>query len=91
MEKLAAHFTERRQTTRKFKLNKITTSKRTCNTATKYKWYLKERHDMIRNLIIPDYKIHNILAIIGVIAFILLIQQLLMGTDTYSSEIVVVK
>ena len=45
---------------------------------------------MIRNLLIPDYKIHNILAIIGVIAFTLLIQQLLMDEDTYSPEIVVV-
>ena len=73
MEKLTEHFAERRQTTRTIELKKITTSERTRTTAAKHKWYLKERHGMIRNLLIPDYKIHNILAIISVIAFTLLI------------------
>ena len=74
MEKMAEHFAEKRHTTRVIELNKLTTYERTHNTAAKHKCYLKDRHGMIRNLLIPDYKIHNILAIIGVISFTLLIQ-----------------
>jgi len=39
---------------------------------------------MIRNLLIPDYRVHDILAIIGIIAFTLLIQQLLLEQETYT-------
>ena len=72
MEKLADYFSDKRDTTRVIELKKISTLERTRNTAAKHKWYLKERHGMIRNLLIPDYCIHDILAIIGVLAFTLL-------------------
>lgn len=34
------------------------------NTAVKYKWYLSERHGMILNLLVPDYELHHILAVV---------------------------
>ena len=81
MEKLAEHFTERRHITRTIELNKINISERTRKTVVKHKWYLQEKNSMIRNLFILDYNINNILANISVIAFTLLIQQMLMDRD----------
>ena len=73
MEQLAEHFALHRDTSRIVEMKKITTSETVRQTAAKHKWYLKERHRMIRNLLIPDYCIHYILAIIGVLVFTLLI------------------
>ena len=84
MEKLADHFAEKRNTTRAIEVKKISTSERTRSAAAKHKWYLKERHGMIRNLLIPDYCIHEILSIIGILAFTLFIQQLMAPTGKYS-------
>ena len=89
MEKLADHFAEKRNTTRAIEVKKISTSERTRSTAAKHKWYLKERHGMIRNLLIPDYCIHEILSIIGILAFTLFIQQLMAPTGKYSQSMVV--
>ena len=38
-------------------------------TLAKHKWYLKERTGMIRNLLVPDYLLHQTLAIIGILAW----------------------
>jgi len=84
MEKLADHFAEKRNTTRAIEVKKISTSERTRRRAAKHTWYLKERHGMIRNLLIPDYRIHEILSIIGTLAFTLLIKHLLAPPGKYS-------
>ena len=57
IDSLAEHFAVKRNTTRIVEVNKIKTSKRTRATAAKHKWYLKDRHGMIRNLLIPDYRL----------------------------------
>ena len=43
---------------------------------------------MIHNLLTSDYRVHNMLAIIGVIAFTLFIQKLFRDDATYVPEIV---
>ena len=58
-------------------------------TAAKHKWYLKDRHGMIRNLLIPDYRLHDILSIIGALAFILLILQLLSPEEEYKPSSII--
>ena len=77
MEQLADYYANVRNTTRVIETKKIIISERTRNTTSKHKLYLKERHGMICNLLIPDYRVHNLLAIIGALAFTLLIQQLI--------------
>lgn len=89
METLAEHFAVKQETKQVIEVIKIKTSERTRATAAKHKWYLKERHGMIQNLIIPDYRVHNILAIIGAMAFTLLILQLLTGDGIYTPELVI--
>ena len=44
---------------------------------------------MIRNLLIPDYRLHNILAIIGTLSFTLLILHLLLEEAQYTPAIVI--
>jgi len=86
---LADHFSITRNTTRGIELKKIKTSERTRATAAKHKWYLKDRHGMIRNLLIPDYRLHEIISIIGVLAFILLIYQLLSPTEVHTTSVII--
>lgn len=90
MEHLAEHFALCRDTTRVIEINKINTSETIRQTAAKHKWCLKERHAMIRNLLIPNFRVYDVLAIIGVVAFILLIQELIREASTYFPAIVVV-
>ena len=44
---------------------------------------------MIRNLLVPDYHIQDILAIIGVLSFTIMIQQLMAEERNYAQSIVV--
>lgn len=90
MEKLMDHFAEKRETTRVIEVTNICTSERTCNTAAKHKWYLKECLGMIRTLLIPDYKIHDILAIIRFWALTLLIQHFTATEEVYTPSLVIV-
>lgn len=57
--------------------------------AVKHKWYLKEKHRMIRNLFILDYRVHDTLVIIGILAFTLLIQKLTAAKEVYTPSLVV--
>ena len=86
---LAEYFATTRNTSRCIEVKKIKTSERTRATAAKHKWYLKDRHGMIRNLLIPDYRLHEIISIIGVLAFTLLIFQLLTHKETHSPSLII--
>ena len=46
-------------------------------TVTKYKHYLKDSHGMIMNLLVQDYELHHILAVVGILSFILLLYVIL--------------
>ena len=89
MVALAENFAVKRETTRVIEVKKIKSSESICTTTAKHKWYLKERHGMIRNLLIPDYRLHNILAIIGTLSFTLLILRLLLEEVQYTPAIVI--
>ena len=89
MEALVEHFAVNQETTRVIEVKKSKSSERTCTTAAKYKWYLKERHGMIHNLLIPNYCVHDILAIIGTLSFTLLIIHLLLEEAQYTPSIVI--
>jgi len=76
IESLAEYFEVKRNTTRSIEVKEIKIFERTRAIAVKHKWYLKGRYGMIRNLLITNYRIHNVLSIIGALAFTLLIIQL---------------
>lgn len=44
---------------------------------------------MIRNLLIPDYRIHDILASIGVLTLTLLVQQLTVVYEVYIPSLII--
>ena len=73
MDILAEHYAEKRDTTKVIKVKKIHISELTHRTAVRHTFYLKERHGMIRNLLVPDYRIQDILAIIKVLVFTIMI------------------
>lgn len=89
MGKVADHYAEIQDTMRVIEVKKISTSERTRNMAAKHIWYIKKRYGTNRNLLIPDYRIHNILAIIGVWALILLIQQLTAVPEAYTPSLII--
>ena len=68
MQVLAEHYAERRDTPRAIEIKKIKKYEDVRKTAAKHKWYLKGRNSMIRILLVPDYSLHQILAIIGTLA-----------------------
>ena len=81
MKVLAEHYAERRNTTKVIEINKIIKYEAIRKTAAKHKWYLKERNGMIRTLLVPDYKIYQILAIIGILAWTALMGSLCSQPD----------
>ena len=89
MTQLADHYAEKRDSTRVIEVKKIHTSERTRRTAAKHKWYLKERHGMIRNLLVPDYRLQYILSIMGVIAFTIMVHQLMAEEGRYCQPILI--
>ena len=89
MAVLAEHFVAKRETIRVIEVKKIKSSGRTCTTTDKHKWYMKDHHDMIRNLLIHDYRVYNILNIIGTLSFTLLIFHLLLDEAQYKSAIAI--
>ena len=72
MQVLAERYAERRDTTRAIEIKKMKQYEDVRRTAAKPKWYLKGRNGMIRTLLVPDYSLHQILAIIGTLACIAL-------------------
>ena len=81
MTAMADHYAERRNTRRAIEIEKITKYEAIRRTAAKHKWYLKERNGMIRTLPVPDYKIYQILAIIGILAWTALMGSLCDNKD----------
>ena len=55
----------------------------------KDKYFEKKRYGMIRNLLVPDYRIQDILSIIRVIAFTIMIQLLLADEGNYCQPILI--
>ena len=86
---LVKHFAVKQNTTRIIEVKKIKSSERILATATKHKWYLKDRHGMIRNILIPNYGLYDILAIMGALSFTLLILHLLLEEVQYTPAIVI--
>ena len=89
MVALDNHFAVKWETNRVIEVKNIKYSERTCTTAAKHKLYLKERHGMIHNLLIPDYYVHDILVIISTLTFTLLIFHLLLEEAQYTPAIVI--
>ena len=89
MEQLANCYANLRNITRAIDKKKIRILERNRNTAFKHKWYLKGKNGMIRNLLIPYSRVHDLLVIIGALAFALLIQQLIAEKDKYIPSLIV--
>ena len=90
LQTLAEHFVERWNTTRTIEVNKIKKYEEIRTALAKRKWYLKERTGMIRNLLVPDYLLHQILAIIGKLAWTGLMGYICHDLGTYLSNNVLI-
>ena len=55
MKKLAEFYAEKRETTKRVELDKMCHIEKVKRAAAKYKWYFKERHGMIRRLLVADF------------------------------------
>ena len=82
MEKLAEHYMEERMTTKSIEVSKIQRYEKTREISVKHKQYLKERHGIQRSLIVQDYQLYQILAIIGTILLAVLISLDYQQCDT---------
>ena len=74
MAQLAEHYAARRETTKQVELDKMYHIEKVKRAAAKHKWYFKERHGMIRSLLVPDFHHNNIAPIFGILAFTFLLQ-----------------
>ena len=45
--------------------------------AAKYNWYLSERYGMIRSLLVPDFKVSDMVPVFGMLVFTFLLQATL--------------
>ena len=68
MEVLADHFAKNRNSNRTKEMKNIKQSEQTRLVLAKHKWYLKERHGMIRILLVPDFQINEIISVVGMLA-----------------------
>ena len=73
MENLTENYAEKRLTIKSIEVSKIQRYEKTREISVKHKQYLKERHGIQRSLIVQDYQLHQILAIIGTILLAVLI------------------
>ena len=85
MAKLAEHYAEKRETTKQVELDKMYHIEKVQRAAAKHKWYFKERHGMIRSLLVPDFCHHNMAPIFGILAFTFLLHAT-MGNDIWPSQ-----
>ena len=69
-------------------VNTIRHAERNRKTSAKHKWYLTEKHGMIRNLFVPDFIIYELLSIIGLLAFITLVHNLLVNSKQYEPHLI---
>ena len=69
LDALAEHYAEKRDTTRATEVKKIKHTEAIQWVSAKHKYYLKERHGMIRTLMVPDSKVHQLLSVFGVLAW----------------------
>ena len=66
--KLVEQCAEQRDTLKEVEIKKIHSCEKVRDTITRHKYYLKNRYGMIRSLMVQDYNVHKILAVIGVLA-----------------------
>ena len=82
MEKLTENYAEERLTMKSIEVSKIQRYEKTREIAVKHKRHLKERHGIQRSLLVQDYQLHQILAIIGTILLAVLISLDYQQCDT---------
>ena len=90
MKVLADHYAEKRNTVKAIYVKKINHLEVVRGVAAKHKWYLKDRHGMIRNLLVPDYQIHQILAIFGVLAWKIIIVTFSGGHESVMVDAIII-
>ena len=91
LEDLAEHYASRRQTTKENEIKKLKHTEEIRKTAAKHKWYLKERHGMIRTLLVQDYRVHQILSILGALALTVLLGAFSTGGIGFSNDAMLVR
>ena len=74
MEKLVEFYAEKRETTKQVDLDKMCHIEKVKRAAAKHKWYFKERHGMIRSLLVTDFQLDNVVLIFGILVFNFLLQ-----------------
>ena len=60
-------------------------------TAAKYKWYLKERYGTIRTLLVQDFRLHQILAILGALELAALLGAFSLGGQDFSHDYMLIR
>ena len=91
LEELAEYFASNRQTTKQIEINKIKQSEKIRTTAAKHKWYLKERHGMIRTLLVQEYRLHQIISILGVLDLIAMMEAFSQGEFGFNNNVMLVR
>ena len=72
IDDLAGNYAYRRDTTKAMDVKKIKQTETIQKLSAKHKFYLKERHGMIRTLMVSDYKVHQMFSVFGMLAWIAL-------------------
>ena len=70
---MAQHFILYRNTDEEKEICKIGHIEGVIRTVKKHKWYIQERHGMIRSLLVPDFQLYHILVIFGAFAWTVMI------------------
>ena len=91
LEELAEHYASNRQTTKQTEIKKIKQSKEIRTTSAKHKWYLKERYGMIRTLLVQDYRLHQILSVLGVLPLSAMLGRFTKGGNVVRSNDILVR
>ena len=76
LAELAQHYALQRNPSKEIEIQNIGHVEKVIRTSKKQKWYLKERHGMIRTFLVPDFQVHHILAIFGALVWTVLMQAM---------------
>ena len=68
LDVLAEHLAHHRNTKREQELKKIIPAETNRRVSAKHKWYLTSRHGMIRNLLVPEFIVHNMIPVVDMLA-----------------------
>ena len=63
LDALAEYYAEKRDTTKANEVKKIKHTEAIQRVSAKHTYYLKERHGMIRTLMVPDFKVYQLLSV----------------------------